>query len=74
MSRSDGGSFGGLRGNPAFPSLGLCGTTLVGRYLVGTLRASGVNFVAPATGAAVLPALLNFLPALSLGPLADGMK
>jgi K+-transporting ATPase ATPase A chain len=40
----------------------------------GTLRASGVNFVALATGAALLLALLNFLPALSLGPLADGMK
>jgi K+-transporting ATPase A subunit len=33
-----------------------------------------VNFVALATGAAVLLALLNFLPALSLGPSADGMK
>lgn len=39
----------------------------------GTLRASGLNFVALATGAAMLLALLNFLPALSLGPLADGM-
>ena len=45
-----------------------------GAVTTGTLRASGVNFVALATGAAVLLALLNFLPALSLGPLADGMK
>jgi K+-transporting ATPase ATPase A chain len=44
-----------------------------GAVTTGTLRASGLNFVALATGAALLLALLNFLPALSLGPLADGV-
>ncbi|WP_326640415.1 potassium-transporting ATPase subunit KdpA [Streptosporangium sp. NBC_01755] len=39
----------------------------------GTLRTSGINFVVLATGAALILALLNFLPALSLGPLADGL-
>ncbi|MFD8719950.1 potassium-transporting ATPase subunit KdpA [Streptomyces sp. NPDC059629] len=32
-----------------------------------------MNFVALATGAALVLALLNFLPALSLGPLAEGL-
>ncbi|MGW6400351.1 potassium-transporting ATPase subunit KdpA [Streptomyces sp. NPDC055134] len=40
---------------------------------VGTLQARGVNFVALATGAALILALLNFLPALSLGSLAEGL-
>lgn len=40
---------------------------------VGTLRPTGVNFVVLATGAAVVLALLNFLPALALGPVADGL-
>ncbi|MGW5361754.1 potassium-transporting ATPase subunit KdpA [Actinopolymorpha pittospori] len=39
----------------------------------GTLRAQGVNFVALATGTALILALLNFLPALSLGPIAEGL-
>ncbi|MCC3313704.1 potassium-transporting ATPase subunit KdpA [Nocardia africana] len=38
----------------------------------GTLRAQGVTFVVLATSAALILALLNFLPALFLGPLADG--
>jgi K+-transporting ATPase ATPase A chain len=44
-----------------------------GVVTVGTLRAHGVNFVVLATGAALVLALLNFLPALSLGPLAEGL-
>ena len=44
-----------------------------GVVTVGTLRAHGVNFVALVTGSAMLLALLNFLPALSLGPLAEGL-
>jgi K+-transporting ATPase KdpA subunit len=40
---------------------------------VGTLRTHGINFVVLAVGAALILALLNFLPALSLGPLADGL-
>ncbi|MFF7755805.1 potassium-transporting ATPase subunit KdpA [Streptomyces sp. NPDC007971] len=44
-----------------------------GVVTVGTLQARGVNFVALATGAALVLALLNFLPALSLGPLAEGL-
>ncbi|GAA4586199.1 potassium-transporting ATPase subunit KdpA [Planotetraspora phitsanulokensis] len=39
----------------------------------GTLRTQGVSFVVLATGTALIVALLNFLPALSLGPLADGL-
>ncbi|WP_371786329.1 potassium-transporting ATPase subunit C [Streptosporangium subroseum] len=39
----------------------------------GTLRTHGPNFVVLATGAALILALLNFLPALSLGVLADGL-
>ena len=39
----------------------------------GTLRTQGVSFVVLATGGALIVALLNFLPALSLGPLADGL-
>ncbi|MEU1600584.1 potassium-transporting ATPase subunit KdpA [Streptomyces sp. NPDC005708] len=44
-----------------------------GVVTVGTLQARGVNFVALATGAALILALLNFLPALSLGSLAEGL-
>lgn len=44
-----------------------------GVVTVGTLQARGVNFIALATGAALILALLNFLPALSLGPLAEGL-
>ncbi|MFJ3307856.1 potassium-transporting ATPase subunit KdpA [Streptomyces sp. NPDC086549] len=44
-----------------------------GVVTVGTLQARGVNFVALAAGAALILALLNFLPALSLGPLAEGL-
>jgi potassium-transporting ATPase potassium-binding subunit len=39
----------------------------------GTLRASGISFVALASGASMILALLNFLPALSLGPIADSL-
>jgi K+-transporting ATPase KdpA subunit len=39
----------------------------------GTLRTHGITFVVLATSAALILALLNFLPALSLGPLADGV-
>ena len=77
-THSNGSAFGGLSGNTPFYNLGMCVTMFVGRYLpmvfvlalagrlaeqkpvavtTGTLRASG----------------LNFLPALSPGPLADGM-
>ncbi|KUN09155.1 hypothetical protein AQI95_04695 [Streptomyces yokosukanensis] len=45
-----------------------------GVVTVGTLQARGVNFVAPATGAALILALLNFPRALSLGPLAEGLS
>ncbi len=41
--------------------------------VTGTLRAQGATFIALATGTALILALLNFLPALSLGPLADGL-
>ncbi|MFD4246812.1 potassium-transporting ATPase subunit KdpA [Streptomyces sp. NPDC058525] len=44
-----------------------------GVVTVGTLRAQGVDFVVLATAAAVILALLNFLPALSLGTIADGL-
>jgi K+-transporting ATPase A subunit len=44
-----------------------------GAVTVGTLCTYGANFVALATGAALILALLNFLPALSLGTLADGL-
>lgn len=40
---------------------------------VGTLRTHGANFVVLATGGALVLALLNFLPALSLAPLADAL-
>jgi K+-transporting ATPase KdpA subunit len=43
-----------------------------GATTVGTLRAHGTNFIVLTTGAALILALLNFLPALSLGPLAAG--
>ncbi|MFD3943901.1 potassium-transporting ATPase subunit KdpA [Streptomyces sp. NPDC058579] len=44
-----------------------------GVVTVGTLRAHGVSFVVLATAASVILALLNFLPALSLGAVADGL-
>ncbi|MFD5697254.1 potassium-transporting ATPase subunit KdpA [Streptomyces lasiicapitis] len=44
-----------------------------GVVTVGTLRAQGPNFVVLATAASVILALLNFLPALSLGAVADGL-
>ncbi|MEY9846563.1 K+-transporting ATPase KdpA subunit [Streptacidiphilus sp. BW17] len=45
-----------------------------GVVTAGTLRAQGINFIALATGAALILALLNFLPALSLGPIAEGLQ
>jgi K+-transporting ATPase ATPase A chain len=45
-----------------------------GVVTVGTLRAQGLNFVTLATAAALILALLNFLPALSLGPVAEGLQ
>jgi potassium-transporting ATPase potassium-binding subunit len=60
---------------PILLILGLAGSLAAqsqGATTVGTLRAHGVNFVVLTTGAAVILALLNFLPALSLGPLAGG--
>ncbi|MDT5026349.1 MAG: potassium-transporting ATPase potassium-binding subunit [Micromonosporaceae bacterium] len=45
-----------------------------GTLTVGTLRTHGVTFVVLVTGAALILALLNFLPALFLGPLADGLR
>ncbi|GII34322.1 hypothetical protein Pmi06nite_77640 [Planotetraspora mira] len=39
----------------------------------GTLHTQVVSFVTLTTGVALIVALLNFLPALSLGPLADGL-
>jgi K+-transporting ATPase KdpA subunit len=45
-----------------------------GVVTVGTLRAHGINFITLATGAALILALLNFLPALSLGPIAEGLQ
>ncbi|MEV4890225.1 potassium-transporting ATPase subunit KdpA [Nonomuraea sp. NPDC055795] len=56
--------------------LALAGKLVVQRPVpvtAGTLRTDGLNFVALATGGALILALLNFLPALSLGPLADGL-
>ncbi|MFE3186743.1 potassium-transporting ATPase subunit KdpA [Streptomyces violascens] len=55
-----------------------CVLALAGRLArqqpgVGTLRPQGINFVVLATGAALILALLNFLPALSLGTIADGL-
>lgn len=44
-----------------------------GVVTAGTLRAQGVNFIVLATAASVVLALLNFLPALSLGTLADAL-
>jgi potassium-transporting ATPase potassium-binding subunit len=41
---------------------------------VGTLRTHGATFVVLATGGAVVLALLNFLPALALAPLADALR
>jgi K+-transporting ATPase ATPase A chain len=37
------------------------------------LRAEGSTFLALVAGSAVTLALLNFLPALALGPLAEGI-
>jgi K+-transporting ATPase ATPase A chain len=53
---------------------GRLGKQSAGVVTVGTLRAQGVNFVVLATAAALVLALLNFFPALSLGPLAEGMR
>jgi K+-transporting ATPase KdpA subunit len=53
---------------------GRLGRQQPGVVTVGTLRAQGVNFVVLATAAALVLALLNFFPALSLGPLAEGMR
>ena len=39
----------------------------------GTLRTHGVSFAVLAIGTALILALLNFLPALSMGPVADGL-
>ncbi|MEU1623347.1 potassium-transporting ATPase subunit KdpA [Streptomyces sp. NPDC005722] len=44
-----------------------------GAVTVGTLRPHGVNFLVLTVGAALILALLNFLPALSLGPVAEGL-
>ena len=44
-----------------------------GAVTVGTLRPYGANFLVLTSGAALVLALLNFLPALALGPLADGL-
>ncbi|MEU3298288.1 potassium-transporting ATPase subunit KdpA [Streptomyces sp. NPDC006678] len=44
-----------------------------GIVTAGTFRAQGANFVVLATAASVILALLNFLPALSLGTIADGL-
>ncbi|MGW1882759.1 potassium-transporting ATPase subunit KdpA [Streptomyces sp. NPDC001970] len=44
-----------------------------GIVTVGTLRAQGANFVVLATAASIILALLNFLPALSLGTIADAL-
>ncbi|HEY1972663.1 MAG TPA: potassium-transporting ATPase subunit KdpA [Pseudonocardia sp.] len=41
---------------------------------VGTLRTQGANFIVLATGGALVLALLNFLPALSLAPLEDALR
>ncbi|MEV4613218.1 potassium-transporting ATPase subunit KdpA [Kitasatospora sp. NPDC049258] len=51
---------------------GRLGRQQPGVVTVGTLRASGINFVTLATGAALILALLNFLPALALGPWPRG--
>ncbi|MFE4336762.1 hypothetical protein ACFRQM_47765 [Streptomyces sp. NPDC056831] len=53
----------------------LPGLTLTGGSVQygGRLRAHGVNFVVLATGAAVILALLNFLPALSLATITGGL-
>jgi K+-transporting ATPase KdpA subunit len=52
---------------------GRLGRQRQGAVTVGTLRPYGVNFLVLTGGAALILALLNFLPAISLGPLADGM-
>ena len=52
---------------------GRLGAQRQGAVTVGTLRPYGANFLVLTTGAALILALLNFLPALSLGPLADGL-
>ncbi|MEZ0069811.1 high-affinity K+ transport system ATPase subunit B [Streptacidiphilus sp. MAP12-20] len=40
----------------------------------GDANTPGINFSALATGAALILALLNFLPALSLGPVTEGLQ
>ncbi|MER7672487.1 potassium-transporting ATPase subunit KdpA [Kitasatospora sp. NPDC096128] len=52
---------------------GRLGQQRPGVVTVGTLRPTGVNFVTLATGAALVLALLNFLPAMALGPLVEGL-
>ncbi len=41
---------------------------------VDDLRTNGPMFVAPTLGVAVVLVFLTFLPALSLGPLAEGLR
>ncbi|MEU1299754.1 MULTISPECIES: potassium-transporting ATPase subunit KdpA [Streptomyces] len=45
-----------------------------GVVTAGALPSSGVNFIVRPAGAVLLLALLDFLPALALGPLAEGFK
>ncbi|MFJ6567632.1 potassium-transporting ATPase subunit KdpA [Streptomyces sp. NPDC091292] len=45
-----------------------------GAVTVGTLQARGASFVALATGSSVVLALLTYLPALALGPLAEALS
>jgi len=40
----------------------------------GSLRRDGPMFVSPALGAALVLVFLTFLSALSLGPLAEGLR
>ena len=44
-----------------------------GAVTTSTLRTSGATFATLTVGTAVILSLLNFLPALALGPLADGL-
>jgi len=44
------------------------------RAVTGALRAEGPTFIALVVGSAVILALLSFLPALSLRPLAEGLR
>ncbi|WP_259471871.1 potassium-transporting ATPase subunit KdpA [Streptomyces shenzhenensis] len=59
----------------AFRSACLClAPQQPGVVTAGALPSSGVNFIVLATGTVLLLALLDFLPALALGPLAEGFK